>query len=143
MCDKPQNLNMWRKKLNKWNYDKTKKKIKLWQNSKLKLKQNLKIKFWQNSKTQIVQSSKKSNCYKTQILKVVIVTVVTVAVVTVVEVKYFWEEEKTWHLDNRWYVLAAAFAILAIFFVCFFLQIGEISWWRVCYQRGQPRLVLI
>ena len=28
-----------------------------------------------------------------------------------------------------------------LFFVCFFLQIGEASQWRVCYQRGLPRLV--
>ena len=25
---------------------------------------------------------------------------------------------------------------------CFFLQIGEAYWWRVCYQPGLPRLVL-
>ena len=27
------------------------------------------------------------------------------------------------------------------FIFYFFLQSGEASWWRVCYQRGLPRLV--
>ena len=29
------------------------------------------------------------------------------------------------------------------FFSSFFLQSGEASWWRVCYQRGLPRLVFL
>ena len=28
-----------------------------------------------------------------------------------------------------------------VFFLFLFLQIGGASWWRVCYQRGLPRLV--
>ena len=29
-----------------------------------------------------------------------------------------------------------------VFFLVFFGQSGEAYWWRVCYQRGLPRLVL-
>ena len=29
------------------------------------------------------------------------------------------------------------------FFIFFFGQSGEVYWWRVCYQRGLPRLVLV
>ena len=33
--------------------------------------------------------------------------------------------------------------VMCHFFHVFLLQSGEASWWRVCYQRGVPRLVLI
>ena len=90
-CDNTQKLKLGKTsktqivtKLKNSNSDKTQ-ILKLCQNSNCDKTQKLKL--WQNSKTQIVTKLKISNCDKTQ--KVVIGT--------------------TWHLNNRWDVLGAAF----------------------------------
>ena len=118
---------MWR--LNSWNCDQTKIVTKLINSSCTKLKNSNSdktkqkiLKLWQSLTTQIVTKLKtqiatklNSNCdisydnSKTQIVIVAIVTVVTVVVI----VTSF--SKTTWHLDNRWDFLRAAFAILAMF----------------------------
>ena len=86
------------------------------------------LKLWQ--KTQILLNS------KTQIVTVLLVTLVTVAVVTVVIVTSL---RKTWHLDNRWNVLCAAFrdsrdvyiGVTAMKFE--FVQIVRKVWYTSCF----------
>ena len=45
----------------------------------------------------------------------------------------------TYHLSR----VTCHVSLVTIFFFFFFRQSGQDYWWRVCYQRGLPRLVIL
>ena len=52
------------------------------------------------------------------------------------------EELGSWNFE-RVFTLHNMSHVTCHFFLFFFGQSGEAYWWRVCYQRGLPRLVLV
>ena len=121
---KSSKLKMWQKPKN-WNCDKTKKRIKI----VIKLNNSIynkmqKFKLWQYKKENLWQNSN-SNSYK---LKTQIGTNLKPQIMTKGNFRQNSKKvfcKTTWHFDNRWYLLGAAFCNLAMLFVCFVFYWGE------------------